>query len=463
MLATNARAGVQWARSRETVDQVLRTTADLIAVEGTGGLRIAEVAQRSGVAVSSIYHFFGSRSGLVASAITDRFDRTIGDEDSTTRRPLSRTLDALRAGSSARGTAAAVRDRAHAELHRLTRDPEIDARRWQRMSALGAATRNAALLERLGTSLRGHMLSLEAQFAAAVDEGVLAEGLDPRALANYAIAHQMGLVTNAIDPDPVSAADWEAVTDAAFDNLLPGRIESVAEFPDLSDLQELLAPISRDPADRYDEEDHESRVLAAAVRAYRRGGLDAVVVADVRRAAGVSSGWFHRHFGDRDALLDLVRIDLYRAHVTADTVSMQRIMDWATTPARFVGASLLAANMELQGGRSAVRWDMIEAYGAIEGRPVLRRALGEVEGAGTTAFAAALGSGQQRGVLHADVPLRAAARYLMGRHFGLLFGEVAGLTPAPLAWRTVIESILWAMTPDGWTGGGAEHPTAERS
>ena len=453
MLEVQDRAGVQWARSRTTVEAVLHAASDLIAEHGAGGLRIAEVSQRSGVGTSSIYHFFGSRSGLIASAITDRFDRTMGDERSVTRRPLSDTFEELRTASSSGCTAAETRPRAHELLRPLSRDVRIAEQRRRRMLALGAAARNAAVLDRLGASLRRHMLGLEGQIASALDAGALAPELSPRAVANYCMAHQMGLVINDLDPDPVIATDWEAVTDAAFDNLLPDRPASWAEFPGPDDLVTLLAPLEADPtAGPIDEEDPEVRVVAVAARAYRRGGLDRVTVAEVRRESGVSAGWFHRHFGGREELLDVVRIDLYRAHVMADAAAMHRIMAWAGTPAQFVGATLLAANAELQGGRHAVRWDMVETFGATEGRPVLLRALGEVEHAGTAAFAAALERGQRNGVIHPDVPLRAAARYLMGYHFGLLFGEVAGLTPTPLEWRTVIQSILWAMTTDGWTG-----------
>lgn len=231
MLEVEDRAGVQWARSRTTVEAVLHAASDLIAEHGAGGLRIAEVSQRSGVGTSSIYHFFGSRSGLIASAITDRFDRTMGDERSVTRRPLSDTFEELRTASSSGCTAAETRPRAHELLRPLSRDVRIAEQRRRRMLALGAAARNAAVLDRLGASLRRHMLGLEGQIASALDAGALAPELSPRAVANYCMAHQMGLVINDLDPDPVITTDWEAVTDAAFDNLLPDRPASSAEPP----------------------------------------------------------------------------------------------------------------------------------------------------------------------------------------------------------------------------------------
>ena len=57
---------------------------------------------------------------------------------------------------------------------------------------------------------------------------------------------------------------------------------------------------------------------------------------------------------------------------------------------------------------------------------------------------------QDRGLVAAGVPNRAAARFLLGYHFGLLVGEVSGLIPTPAEWRSVIGPLLRPLTPAGW-------------
>lgn len=91
---------------------------------------------------------------------------------------------------------------------------------------------------------------------------------------------------------------------------------------------------------------------------------------------------------------------------------------------------------------------------------MLRRALGSVEHGAIDGFAAVLAGGRDRGLIAEGVPLRAAARFLLDYHFGLLLGEVAGLRPAAIEWRSVIEPILWALTPEGWQPDGLSGPPA---
>ena len=448
--------GPRWSRSEATVARILDATVTEISEVGIAGLRVAAVAAAAGVGTSSLYHFFGGRDGLIAAATADRFDRSVGTDDVG---PLLADDDAephveevTQLFALLEPVAGMGRDAYGAALLRaatgVVTSARGSARRRDRMVALGAAARNPVLLARLGASLRMRVSLTERAFTGAAAAELLPPGVSPRALANYSLAHQMGLVPNELMHEPVPDDEWLTVSTVLLSGVLRGD-DDHADFGRAGEGLALLAPLRRDPAADYGD-DPEGRVCAAAIRIYRRGGPDAVTVADVRHEAGVSAGWFHRHFTDRDGLLDVIRVDLVRAHLRNDVEAIDAISRWATTPEEWTAAVLIAANTSLSGGRDAVRWDTVEALAASLGRPALRRALGEIESTAITGFADALAVARDRGLVASAVPRRAAARFLMGYHFGLLVGEVSGLVPTPAEWRSVIGPLLWALTPAGW-------------
>jgi AcrR family transcriptional regulator len=53
---------------------VLQATAELLLVEGLAGTRIADIAARAGVHETSIYRRWGSRSNLIAEALSSQLD-----------------------------------------------------------------------------------------------------------------------------------------------------------------------------------------------------------------------------------------------------------------------------------------------------------------------------------------------------------------------------------------------------
>jgi AcrR family transcriptional regulator len=66
-------------------DAVLQATAELLLVEGLAGTRIADVAARAGVHETSIYRRWGTRSKLIAEALSSQMDAelTLPDTGST--------------------------------------------------------------------------------------------------------------------------------------------------------------------------------------------------------------------------------------------------------------------------------------------------------------------------------------------------------------------------------------------
>lgn len=77
-----------------TARALLEHAIDVIDAYGEAALRMHDLARRVGVAVTSIYHFFGSREGLIEAAHAQRYARCLQREltvfASATRRCRSR-------------------------------------------------------------------------------------------------------------------------------------------------------------------------------------------------------------------------------------------------------------------------------------------------------------------------------------------------------------------------------------
>ena len=66
---------IKHASGLSTRDEILRLTVEAIDGAGEGSVHVSEIAKASNVAVTSLYHFFDSREGLIEAAQASRFAR----------------------------------------------------------------------------------------------------------------------------------------------------------------------------------------------------------------------------------------------------------------------------------------------------------------------------------------------------------------------------------------------------
>lgn len=161
------RAGQTRARIMEAARQAL--------LEGGGDFELSDLARRAGTSIGLPYHRFGSKSGLIASIVTDFYDgiwRAVNLADFAPldwavreRERLRRLVDFLY-GDPLSGLI----------ISTLARDPEVaalEATRWSAM--IEASGRNLAKAQR------------RAQIAADIDPALTA------AMINGGIRHAIGL------------------------------------------------------------------------------------------------------------------------------------------------------------------------------------------------------------------------------------------------------------------------------
>jgi len=420
----------------ETLDAIISATGALIETHGVEGVRLADVCERAQVGASSVYHLFGDRDGLIAATLTDRFDRSI--VGSASIQQMSALMDM--------GPEAVV-EFGRRYLTASYTDPAREQSLWNRVTALGAACHRPPLQERLSDALADYVRRMVEVLIHAQRAGVIRIDVDPIALALYGQAHQFGLLSKryAIEPLPMQA--WETVamrtmhmvsTDSADPEVvLPSPGEAPSEARILSPAVQELTPNAA----------RAQLAVELARAAFAEGGTDAISVAEIRQATAGSAGWFHRTFGDREGLIDEVRLSLFDEHLGAETDALVRVLRRAGTPQEFAGRMIVLAADTLEHAERSELWFKVEVLSALDGRPGLRRAIAEIDARHTATLSAAVADAQQRGIIATDLDARAVARFAQGMHFGFLLSAVSGLEPTGLQWRSVFERVVWGLTP----------------
>lgn len=181
-------------------ERILRSAVRIIGEQGEAALRLADVAEEAGVALSLTTHYFRTRDHLVAEALAERFAGLVRDD-------LRRIARLVREGDGA-----AFR----AGLSRLTADV-LDRRRAEqrlaRIAAVGGAHGRPELATRLGEETAALLDELAVVIRAAQDEGLVRDDLDARALATFVQAYSLGMVVADLDVRPSARADVQAVID----------------------------------------------------------------------------------------------------------------------------------------------------------------------------------------------------------------------------------------------------------
>ena len=62
-------------RTGKTASEILERTIETIDVHGEAAVRVQDLADTVGVAVTSLYHFYGNREGLIEAAQAERYVR----------------------------------------------------------------------------------------------------------------------------------------------------------------------------------------------------------------------------------------------------------------------------------------------------------------------------------------------------------------------------------------------------
>lgn len=182
-----------------TRDAILEQAIMAIEEGGEASVRVAVIAVNVGVAVTAIYHHFGSRDGLVESALAERYLRSVRNLDPRTREFLNSINS---------------KEEFEAGLELLVRELAAPARYAQRMirvQVVAGAAGRPGLLEKLREM---QMMAVRQQaeiYKIAQDKGVVSKDLDLEAFASMLTGIVFGRVLQDMVVDQIDDEAYNAL------------------------------------------------------------------------------------------------------------------------------------------------------------------------------------------------------------------------------------------------------------
>lgn len=190
-------------RMHDTRSRLLEAAISVIADRGEQAIKVRDIAQSADVTEPSVYHFFGSRDGLISAAQAERYAR---DQEPG----LRAFAVAVQDSRTKRDFASAVRT--HLDL---AFDPDRTAIRAMRVNVLGSSHGRPELEATLAEEQRTINRMLAEPFRYSQAKGWIDENLDVELLSVWII----GLITSRrfieIDPDLVHSDAWNRMSTRA--------------------------------------------------------------------------------------------------------------------------------------------------------------------------------------------------------------------------------------------------------
>jgi AcrR family transcriptional regulator len=196
----------------EAGQAILEAARELIEANGPNSLRVTEVAERAGVAVGLMYHYFDDRDDLVAAVREAQFlarieadiqslARVVGPAEMDTQAVLSIIIDDFSDPRS-----------------KKRRDYRLD-----RMDALVAARHNKDLTKRLTVAQKRLSTSIQKTIERAKTDGIVAHDVDTKALAFFLEVLPLGTALANVYADLPTQEAWRNLLLRMFVGVMPQK------------------------------------------------------------------------------------------------------------------------------------------------------------------------------------------------------------------------------------------------
>ena len=201
------------ASRTNTRERLLDAAIAVLETHGEAAIRVDELAKVVGVAKPSIYHFFGSREGLVAAALAEMYRRTLSSDrelllelarSATTREQF---VDSFRSVVASYSSEDGVRRRAF------------------RTEVLGAAVSRPELQDAIVEMHREQVFYVVEFLMLGQERGFLSAKFDLHTSALWATAVILGRHFAEIDPS-ADRVTWDKLTTEALIHLLFGDVDT---------------------------------------------------------------------------------------------------------------------------------------------------------------------------------------------------------------------------------------------
>lgn len=183
-----------------TEQKILDEAIRIIEANGEAGLRVHDIEVAVEVTPPSIYHFFGSREGLVAAAQAERLVRSFAE--------FNALSESILRGVSSR---AELRN-AFLNILTMIYDPSRSLARQQRLFALGSVEGRPELAVVLGEAARGFLRQLSERLQVFKDIGWTRPDLDLEAFIQWLAGQVLGRIYIEIGCEPAPNPAWDAIS-----------------------------------------------------------------------------------------------------------------------------------------------------------------------------------------------------------------------------------------------------------
>jgi AcrR family transcriptional regulator len=194
-----------------TRDRLLRAAVEAIDLDGIRGMRVREVAAKAGVTVPSVYHFFGSKDGLVDAALAQRYSRGLLE--------LTQKFAELSLACTTAEQLWDVVDKVVLAVFQPDRIPVRSAR----ADVLGSAQSRPRLRDAVSLAQRESHDLLSTTLQEMQSRGWVREDLDTDAFAVWYTGMVNGRVVLEIDPMQCDGDAWNEIARVATVSLLRGH------------------------------------------------------------------------------------------------------------------------------------------------------------------------------------------------------------------------------------------------
>lgn len=200
-LSPNLGYDVSVGPSVDTRTRLLDAAVHLIETKGEVGLRVRDVASMAKVTEPSIYHFFGSREGLIVAAQALRYVQG-----------QVKGLRVFEASVYACTSKKQFIELVRSALRDLYGNPQSADNRAVRINVLGSAQSRPELARQLAEMQRVANKALAEPLAFAQDKGWVRKGVNLEMLSAWIIGQINGRVLLEIDPTLTDTATWDNIS-----------------------------------------------------------------------------------------------------------------------------------------------------------------------------------------------------------------------------------------------------------
>ena len=193
-----------------TEQKILDEAIRIIENSGEASLRVHDIETAVDITAPSIYHFFGSREGLVSAAQAERILRSFAEFDLISDPILANV-------SSKEELREAIR-----ELSVLIFDPSRATARLRRIYALGSTEGRPELAATIGEASRTYLRTMAESFRPFQEKGWVRPDLDLDAFGQWLAGQILGRVYIEIGAEPTTHPAWDTISADAVEFILFG-------------------------------------------------------------------------------------------------------------------------------------------------------------------------------------------------------------------------------------------------